>query len=324
MAGLRWPVWRHQLTQNFGGSRLTVEPKGWFVERDAGGPLRAFPGHFPGGVARPFVHPAIDIGLARGTHLVAVEDGVVKDRARLDSTHERYLILRIRPGVVAFYTHLKDWRVEKDQKVNRGDVIALSGNSGISTGPHLHFEVRIKERGRLMRYNPVRLFRGGDLADDPRIRPKGAPKDVELQPLSPQSPTTPQPGSPLPEDAMPPLLDYLAGQVATLPVGAQVRSLPSTSGTLLRTIAEPERPVVVGLVQGESLAGSERWLMWGAGSAYEFVHESQVESLAEPFLDCSDAVADATAGALAEDPGDFGEGLGDDEPDADGGDGGPP
>jgi murein DD-endopeptidase MepM/ murein hydrolase activator NlpD len=144
MAGLRWPVWRHQLTQNFGGSRLNVEPKGWFVERDAGGPLRAFSGHFPGGIARPFVHPAIDIGLARGTHLVAVEDGVVKDRARLDSTHERYLILRIRPGVVAFYTHLKDWRVEKDQKVNRGDVIALSGQQRDLDRAASPFEVRIR------------------------------------------------------------------------------------------------------------------------------------------------------------------------------------
>jgi hypothetical protein len=172
-----------------------------------------------------------------------------------------------------------------------------------------------------MRYNPVRLFRGGDLADDPRIRPKGLRRTSSSSRCHRNHPT-PQPGSPLPEDAMPPLLDYLAGQVATLPVGAQVRSLPSTTGTLLHDRGA-ERPVIVGLVGGESLAGSERWLMWGAGSTYEFVHESQVESLAEPFLDCSDAVADATAGALAEDPGDFGEGLGDDEPDADGGDGGP-
>jgi murein DD-endopeptidase MepM/ murein hydrolase activator NlpD len=49
-------------------------------------------------------------------------------------------------GVLTVYAHLQESRVRKGQTVARGDVIALSGNSGRSTAPHLHYEVRIGGR----------------------------------------------------------------------------------------------------------------------------------------------------------------------------------
>ena len=49
-------------------------------------------------------------------------------------------------GVVTVYAHLQESRVKKGQRVGRGEVIALSGNSGRSTAPHLHYEVRVRDR----------------------------------------------------------------------------------------------------------------------------------------------------------------------------------
>ncbi len=49
------------------------------------------------------------------------------------------------------YAHLQEAKVTRGQQVARGDVIALSGNSGRSTAPHLHYEVRVAGRA----VNPV-------------------------------------------------------------------------------------------------------------------------------------------------------------------------
>jgi len=49
-------------------------------------------------------------------------------------------------GIQSVYGHLQEASVKRGQKVSRGDVIALSGNSGRSTGPHLHYELRVAGR----------------------------------------------------------------------------------------------------------------------------------------------------------------------------------
>jgi murein DD-endopeptidase MepM/ murein hydrolase activator NlpD len=47
-------------------------------------------------------------------------------------------------GYVTKYAHLSNIKVERGQHIKRGDVIALSGNSGLSSGPHLHYEIHKK------------------------------------------------------------------------------------------------------------------------------------------------------------------------------------
>ena len=57
-------------------------------------------------------------------------------------------------GYTTSYSHLQKAKVKRRQKVRRGDIIALSGNSGLSLSPHLHYEVRYEG----MRVDPIHYF----------------------------------------------------------------------------------------------------------------------------------------------------------------------
>ena len=61
----------------------------------------------------------------------------------IEEADGNYVILEIEDGVFAFYAHLKPGSVEVEtgDTVGKGDVIARTGNSGSSTGPHLHFQL---------------------------------------------------------------------------------------------------------------------------------------------------------------------------------------
>ena len=103
---------------------------------------------FAGARAREHFHGGIDYSCAIGTPVYAVKDGVIVAQGRYDYTGEYYVILRIKRNlkyqIVAEYTHLSpgSFRHKVGDRVTQGQVLALSGNSGWSTGPHLHFELR--------------------------------------------------------------------------------------------------------------------------------------------------------------------------------------
>lgn len=85
-------------------------------------------------------HPGIDYALPVGVPVLAVADGVVVDTKVQINGYGNYV--RIQHGVNAksLYAHLFKWLVKEGQHVTAGMVIGYSGNSGNSTGPHLHFE----------------------------------------------------------------------------------------------------------------------------------------------------------------------------------------
>ncbi len=96
---------------------------------------------------RATFHEGIDLSLRRGNRVVATGGGVV-ERVAFNRTYGTVIDVRHAPGLVTRYAHLNKSLVKAGQKVVRGDLIALSGNTGRSTGPHLHYEVLFNNKPR--------------------------------------------------------------------------------------------------------------------------------------------------------------------------------
>ena len=81
------------------------------------------------------------------TEIFATADGVIEYAGLHNkSGYGRLVILDHNYGFKTYYGHLNKVLVKAGEYVKKGDVIALSGNSGMSNGPHLHYEVRFTQR----------------------------------------------------------------------------------------------------------------------------------------------------------------------------------
>lgn len=90
-------------------------------------------------------HKGVDYGIPIGTPIIAPSDGVVERVAYQARGAGRYI--KIKHGHIStVYMHLSKALVKPGQRVKKGERIALSGNSGGSTGPHLHYEIHINGR----------------------------------------------------------------------------------------------------------------------------------------------------------------------------------
>ena len=90
-------------------------------------------------------HQGVDYTVAEGSSVFATADGVVKEISDKSSTLGKTIIIDHGNGYKTSYSHLLSVGVRRGQKVQRGDIIALSGNSGLSLAPHLHYEVRYND-----------------------------------------------------------------------------------------------------------------------------------------------------------------------------------
>ena len=86
------------------------------------------------------LHNGIDIGVGIGTEVAAVRSGVVTE-IRTSTTFGRVLEYETKDGYKVMYAHLSEILVKKGDKVKQGQIVAKSGNSGLSTGPHLHYSL---------------------------------------------------------------------------------------------------------------------------------------------------------------------------------------
>ena len=89
------------------------------------------------------VHPAADIGVREGSSVKAADSGYVAVVGRSDTGYGRYVLIDHGNGFQTLYAHLSVIYVEIGQSVGKGQTIGLSGNTGKSTGPHLHFEIKL-------------------------------------------------------------------------------------------------------------------------------------------------------------------------------------
>lgn len=109
----------------------------------------------PGVTYKGRPHSGIDYATPKGTPILASGDGVV-DYSDFDNSGYGHLIRIHHPdGKYTMYAHLSERHVIKGAKVKQGDVIGLSGNTGNSTGPHLHFEARKYGTDWRSHQNPV-------------------------------------------------------------------------------------------------------------------------------------------------------------------------
>ena len=98
-------------------------------------------------------HNGMDFSANIGTPVYATGDGVIK-KAGWQSGYGKIIIVSHGFGYETWYAHLNKYNVRVGQKVVRGEVIGEVGNTGKSTGPHLHYEVHVK--GKVV--NPVNYY----------------------------------------------------------------------------------------------------------------------------------------------------------------------
>ncbi|MGA8922374.1 MAG: peptidoglycan DD-metalloendopeptidase family protein [Candidatus Dormiibacterota bacterium] len=120
-----WPEPQAQISQPFGPSQLALEP-----------PYGGYP-HF---------HTGIDMIEPFGSPVYAADDGVVALVGSSTSGYGNYVVIAHAGGLDTLYGHLSAALVKAGQAVTQGQTIGLEGSTGNSTGPHLHFELRINQK----------------------------------------------------------------------------------------------------------------------------------------------------------------------------------
>lgn len=98
-------------------------------------------------------HQGVDYTIPEGSRVFATADGTVKE-VSTRSTSGKSVVIDHGNGFETSYSHLGKINVRRGERVKRGDIIALSGNSGLSLAPHLHYEVR----NNGMRVDPIHYF----------------------------------------------------------------------------------------------------------------------------------------------------------------------
>jgi len=139
MVGLTMGLTRNATTADW--IRANAAPNLWPVEGQVTGSFGERIDPFNGEGA---FHSGVDIGSSYGTPVVAPADGVVMMTETLGG-YGKTIMIEHGNGISTRYGHLSGYAVTAGQHVHRGDVIGYVGESGRSTGPHLHYEVRIND-----------------------------------------------------------------------------------------------------------------------------------------------------------------------------------
>ncbi|MFZ9982160.1 MAG: M23 family metallopeptidase [Cyclobacteriaceae bacterium] len=100
------------------------------------------------------MHPGIDFSAPVGTPIYATADGVIQKVEFSFSGYGKMIDIDHGFGYMTRYAHMHGFAVRKGQRIKRGELIGYVGNTGLSTGPHLHYEVHIN--GKVV--NPVYYF----------------------------------------------------------------------------------------------------------------------------------------------------------------------
>ena len=142
-ASFLYPEWSNSYLHNFDNVKLPdsviISMKGYAMPTDSTYITDTF-GYRP---RRGRQHFGLDIRIKTGDTIRAAFDGKVRISRYERRGYGHYLVIRHPNGLETLYGHLSKKLVNENDIVHAGDPIALGGNTGRSTGPHLHFETRI-------------------------------------------------------------------------------------------------------------------------------------------------------------------------------------
>lgn len=124
-APLMWPVAKPKISQHF-KSEATGDP-----------------------------HDGIDLSAPKGTRIYAPNDGRVVYAGHKFRGYGKMIIIEHTPILATIYGHCQKLLVKSGEWVRKGSLIGLVGKTGRATAPHLHFEVRLKQKPR----NPLEFLR---------------------------------------------------------------------------------------------------------------------------------------------------------------------
>lgn len=132
-------------------------------------------------------HNGVDWGIPNGTPIVATADGTIDKVGFEDGGYGNFVKMSHMDGNQKYYTyyaHLQSTSVTAGQKITTGTVVGLSNNTGASTGPHLHFGVKIDGQNPAFKgyIDPIPFFTGAT-ASTPTVPSGGG--------ISPQAPAVP-------------------------------------------------------------------------------------------------------------------------------------
>ncbi len=158
-----WPLDNIVITQYFGGSE--------FAKRN------------PGVYGGRAYHPGVDFGTPRGTPIKAPLAGTVRATGNTDAvpgcySWGKWTLIDHANGLSTLYAHQDLQSVSAGQKVNTGEIIGYTGNTGYSTGPHLHFTVYAKEGVSVRKFNEIKTVTSCGPASTPV-----AASDAYLDPI---------------------------------------------------------------------------------------------------------------------------------------------
>lgn len=136
-----WPLKSVVITQYFGGTEFAKQNASVYAGRA--------------------YHPGIDMGTPRGTAIYAPLTGTVRATGNTDAvpgcySWGKWTLIDHANGLSTLYAHQDVISVVAGQKVATGEVIGYSGNTGYSTGPHLHFTVYVKEGVTVRAFNEIK------------------------------------------------------------------------------------------------------------------------------------------------------------------------
>ncbi|HEX2897504.1 MAG TPA: M23 family metallopeptidase, partial [candidate division Zixibacteria bacterium] len=131
----------------------SLDEAGMAAVKRAAGPDLSVPSGLPvtGFITRAFIledsthyHPGIDIACSEGTPVLATATGEVV-MTGFDGVYGNIVVIKHNDSMTTLYGHNKEILVETGEKVMPGSRVALSGNTGKSTAPHVHYEIRIND-----------------------------------------------------------------------------------------------------------------------------------------------------------------------------------